>query len=73
MTNDDDRAELERVEAQIAEIREEVRSLRNDLGDAGPTEPEERSAVLAQAEEREAVAAELERRRDTVRERLGSD
>jgi hypothetical protein len=71
-TNDDTRAELERVEAQIAEIRREVRDLRDGLSDAGAMDPEDRSAVLSQAEEQEAVAAELERRRDTLRERLGS-
>ena len=70
--DDDARTELDRVEGQIADLRQTVRDLRASLNDAGPADPEDRSLVLSQADEQEAIIAELEQRRDHLREQLGS-
>ncbi|RYP86253.1 hypothetical protein EKO23_09880 [Nocardioides guangzhouensis] len=71
ITDNDTRTELDRVEAQIADLRQTVRDLRAGLNDAGPTDPQDRSLVLSQAEEQEAIIGQLERRRDHLRDRLG--
>jgi hypothetical protein len=70
--DDDVRTELDRVEGQIADLRQTVRDLRASLNDAGPADPEDLSLVLSQADEQEAIIAELEQRRDHLREQLGS-
>jgi hypothetical protein len=70
--DDDARTELDRVEGQIADLRQTVRDLHASLNDAGPADPEDRSLVLSQADEQEAIIAELEQRRDHLREQLGS-
>lgn len=72
-TNDDPRAELDRLDRQLEELQRTVRDLRTGLNDAGPVDPEDRALVLSQAEEQEAIINELEQRRDHLREQLGSD
>ncbi len=69
--DDDPRAELARVERQIEDLQQTVRDLRAGLNDAGPTEPEDRSAVIFEAEQQEEIIAELEQRRDHLRAQLG--
>jgi hypothetical protein len=70
--NEDPRAELERLEGQISELRRTVSDLRAGLNDAGPSDPEDRSLVISQAQEQEAIMVQLERRRDRLREQLGT-
>jgi hypothetical protein len=65
------RAELNRVGAERAELLQQARDLRSQLPDAGPMDAAERGLVITQAEELEALAAELERRRDALLEKLG--
>jgi chromosome segregation ATPase len=67
------RAELERVEREIAELRPRARELRERLGnrDEEPTDQPERTAILTMAEELEAIIATLEERRDELKRRLG--
>jgi hypothetical protein len=75
MDADDSRAALERelrqVEADVAELRRTAAELREQVGEIGPTDAVERSALITQAEEQEALAVELEARRDELRQRLG--
>ena len=71
-TNDDLRAELERVETEIDELVRNIRDVRGSLNDGGPMDPEDRSTALTQIEELDAVRTGLERRRETIREQLGS-
>lgn len=68
---DDMRAELSRVDAELADMRGQVRELRSQLADAGPVDPADRASVITQAEELEALAVQLERRREALAERLG--
>jgi hypothetical protein len=71
MVDEEPRAELARLEAQIAELRQTARELRDGLNDAGPTDIEDRSQVIYEAEQQEAIVGELERRRDELRAQLG--
>ncbi|MGI8332316.1 hypothetical protein ACRYCC_20290 [Actinomadura scrupuli] len=75
MDADDSRAALERelrqVEADVAELRRTAAELREQVGEIGPTDAVERSALIGQAEEQENLAAELEGRRDELRQHLG--
>jgi predicted nucleic acid-binding Zn-ribbon protein len=75
MNADDSRAALERelrqVEADIAELRRTAGELHEQVGEIGPTDAAERSALITQAEEQEALAEDLEARRDELRQRLG--
>jgi uncharacterized coiled-coil DUF342 family protein len=70
-TDDDIRAEIQRLDEQRAELIRQARDLRDSLNDAGPVDAEDRAATITQAEELEAFAEELERRRDALNERLG--
>jgi hypothetical protein len=65
----DTRAELERVDSQIADLRQGIRDLRDGLVDAGPMDPEDRAAILTQADELQAVLGALEQRRESLVER----
>ena len=65
------RAELSRIDTELADMRAQVRELRSQLADAGPVDAADRASVITQAEELEALAAQLERRRETLVERLG--
>jgi hypothetical protein len=70
-SQDDLRAQLERVDAEQAELLQEARNVRAELVDAGPMDAEDRSAIITRAEELEAFAAELGRRRETLLQKLG--
>jgi hypothetical protein len=70
-TNDDPPTALARVEAEVADLRQTARELRESLNNTGPTEPEDRSQVIYEAEQQEALIGQLELRRDTLRKRLG--
>ena len=64
----DVRAELERVEREIAELRPQIREIRERLADPG--NESDRSEMLTMAEEQEAILAVLEQRAETLRQRL---
>jgi F0F1-type ATP synthase membrane subunit b/b' len=74
MTNDEIRAELDKVENEIEGLRKTAQELRSGLDDAasGPAEPEERAAAIEQAEEQELIIETLEARRDDLKRQLGS-
>jgi chromosome segregation ATPase len=61
------RQELESVEAELAELRASAEGLRRQVGEVGPTDESERSALITAAEEQEALAESLEARRDDLR------
>ena len=71
-TNDDLRAELDRVETEIDGLGRNLREVRDSMTDGGPMDPEDRAAVLTQVEELEGVRSGLEQRREAIREQLGS-
>lgn len=73
MSDEELRAELAQVEQELAGVRRAAAELRQQVGDdnSGPTDPEDRAAVISQADEQDNLAATLEGRRDTLRERLG--
>jgi hypothetical protein len=71
IADDDPRAELARLDRQIADLQDTARELRAGLNDAGATDPEDRAQVIYEAEQQEAIIAELERRRDALRGRGG--
>jgi len=62
------RAELERVEREIAELRSQIRDIREQLTD--PADVRDRTEMLTLAEQQEAILAVLEVRRDDLRRRL---
>ena len=64
----DVRAELERVEGEIAELRPQIREIRERLADPG--NERDRTEMLTMAEEQEAILAVLEQRAETLRQRL---
>ena len=70
--NDDLQTELERLDAEIAELERNISDVRGSLRYGGPMDSEDRSTALTQVEELDAVRTGLERRRDAVREQLGS-
>ena len=72
MTDDETRAELAQVEQELADVRRSAAELRQQSGDdnSGPTDPEDRAALIAEADEQDNLAATLERRRDALRARL---
>lgn len=73
MTDDEVRAELAQVEQELAGVRKTAAELRQQVGDdnSGPTDPEDRAAVISEADEQDNLAAALEDRRDRLRQRLG--
>lgn len=62
--------ELRQVDADLAKLREATADLRRQIGDMGPTDATERSAMIAMADEQDGVIAELEARRDDLAKRL---
>jgi hypothetical protein len=64
----DVRAELDRVEREIAELGPQIRDIRDRLADPG--DGRDRTEMLTMAEEQEAILAVLEQRRETLRGRL---
>lgn len=67
------REEIQLVEQELDDLRRTVRELRGQFRDAGPSDPEERSAAITAADEQEALVSALEARRDRLRRRLGLD
>jgi hypothetical protein len=67
------REELARVEADLEELRETARQLRQQVGERWfePTDVPERAALITAAEEQEAFAEALEARREELRKLLG--
>jgi hypothetical protein len=63
----DVRAELERLEREIAELRPQIREIRERLADPG--NERDRTEMLTMAEEQEAILAVLEQRAETLRQR----
>jgi multidrug resistance efflux pump len=70
-TEEDVRAELVRVDAELDELRRQVHDLRAEVSEEGAMDAADRTALITQAEELEALAAELERRRDALEKSLG--
>lgn len=70
-TSEDQRAELDRLENELAEQDRSIREVRESMTDGGPMDPEDRAAAMIQIEELEAVRDGLQRRRETLREELG--
>jgi hypothetical protein len=66
------REELQVVEGELAQLRESAAELRRRIGsrDDDPTDPEERSLLIATAEEQEAFIEVLEQRREDLLRRL---
>jgi hypothetical protein len=64
----DVRAELERVEREIAELRPQIRDIRERLADPG--NERDRTEMLTMAEEQEAILAVLEQRVESLRQRM---
>ncbi|WP_406312849.1 hypothetical protein OHA77_30555 [Streptosporangium sp. NBC_01639] len=63
--------ELHQVEEDLKRLRDEVAEMRGQVGDLGPTDPAERSALINMADEQENLANELEARRDGLLKRIG--
>ncbi|MEV7008116.1 hypothetical protein [Streptosporangium sp. NPDC051022] len=63
--------ELHQVEHDLARLRAEVFSLRRQVGDLGPTDAAERSALISMADQQEGLADELEERRASLLKRIG--
>ncbi len=62
--------ELRQVEEDLARLRAEAAGLRQQVGDLGPTDAAERSALISMADQQEALADELEGRRENLRRQL---
>jgi hypothetical protein len=60
-------AELERLEREIAELRPQIREIRDRLADPG--NERDRTEMLTMAEEQEAILAVLEQRAENLRDR----
>ncbi|MCC5577175.1 hypothetical protein IMZ11_16230 [Microtetraspora sp. AC03309] len=67
------REQLERVDADLVRLRQEVVDMRREIGGrgAGPTDAAEMSAVITQVEQQEALIEDLELRREQLLRRLG--
>ncbi|GLX00351.1 hypothetical protein [Microtetraspora sp. NBRC 16547] len=66
------REQLERVDADLARLRQEVRDMRREIGErgAGPTDAAEMSSLITNAEQQEALIEDLELRRQQLLRRL---
>ena len=64
---DELRADLERIDREIAELQRVAREIRDQLADDPGTD---RTEALTMAEEQEAIAAVLQGRRDELQRRL---
>ncbi len=63
-------SELQQVEEEIARIRAEARSLREQIGDRagdGPADSAELSSLIASADQLDTLAEELEGRRRALK------
>jgi len=69
---DDLRAELSRIDDELAELHRQVREIRSQLADEGPVDAADRAAAMSQAEELVALTVPLERRREAVRVKIVS-
>jgi hypothetical protein len=69
------RGRLQQVEAELAALRRTAAEVRLRIGEHwfGPTDEEERAALITAAEEQEALAERLEIRRRELRRRLGEE
>lgn len=67
------REELRQIEKDLERIRAEAADLHRQVGDLGPTDPVERSALINMAQEQEALAVELEARREGLLQRLNEE
>ncbi|MFF4414750.1 hypothetical protein ACFYY8_19665 [Streptosporangium sp. NPDC001559] len=63
--------ELRQVEEDLARLRSEVAGLREQVGDLGPTDAMDRSALISMADQQEALADELEERRESLLKQVG--
>ncbi|MFD0891123.1 hypothetical protein ACFQ08_41795 [Streptosporangium algeriense] len=63
--------ELRQVEEDLARLRSEVAGLREQVGDLGPTDSMDRSALISMADQQEALADELEERREKLLKQVG--
>ncbi|MGI5492862.1 hypothetical protein [Microtetraspora malaysiensis] len=72
MSESDYRSQLERVEADLARLRQEVKELRREIGERrdGTTDAAEMSALFTNVEQQEALIEDLELRRQHVLRRL---
>ncbi|MFI6325634.1 hypothetical protein ACIBG8_49535 [Nonomuraea sp. NPDC050556] len=62
--------ELRQVDEDLAKLRASTAELREQVGDMGPTDAAERSAMLQLADDNDELIAELEARREGLRKRL---
>jgi hypothetical protein len=71
-SQDELRAEFERVAREIAELRQVAREIRTRLGEHSddPTDGPDRTEAVTMAEEQEAIAEVLEARRQELQRRL---
>jgi hypothetical protein len=67
------RAELARVEEELAQLRPQAAAMRERIGQRwdAPTDAAETAAALTAVEEQEALVERLEGRREALTERLG--
>ncbi|MFF5209036.1 hypothetical protein [Streptosporangium sp. NPDC000396] len=63
--------ELRQVESDLARLRAEAADLRTQVGEIGPTDVNERAALITMAEQQESLAGELEARRERLLEQIG--
>ena len=66
------RAELERVDAELEELSRDIRDVRDSLTDGGAMDVEDRAGAISQIDELDAIEARLQQRRDAIVERLGA-
>lgn len=62
--------ELRQVDEDLAKLRSATADLREQIGDMGPTDAAERSAMIYMADEQDGVIEELEARREGLLKRL---
>lgn len=62
--------ELRQVEKDLARLRSEAADLRVQVGELGPTDAAERSALIAMADQQESLAVELEARRQGLLDQI---
>jgi hypothetical protein len=62
--------ELRQVEEDLARLKDENQSVRDQVGDMGATDQVEVSAMIAQADEQSELIAQLEQRRADLQSRV---
>ncbi|GLK14594.1 hypothetical protein [Streptosporangium carneum] len=65
--------ELRQVEKDLARLRAEAAGLREQVGEIGPTDAAERSALISMADQQEGLADELEERRESLLRRIADN